>query len=281
MIEPVLKDEALLADVRRHRGRNAAARLWWLGQSGFLLQWQDRHLLLDPYLSDSLTRKYADTNKPHVRMTARCVDPARLDFIDVVTSSHNHTDHFDPDTLGPLLAANPAMAIVLPAANRELGAQRLGIAADRLTPLDAGERVELAGFEIAAVPAAHEGLDRDPQGRYCYLGYVIRCGPYTLYHSGDTVAYDGMLDWLAQWRIDVALLPINGRDPRRGVPGNLDGSEAVTLARQAGIGCVVPCHYEMFQFNTLSPEAFVEAARCAGQPYALLRCGQGMDLQGR
>ena len=28
-----------------------------------------RHLLLDPYLSDSLTKKYAATDKPHVRMT--------------------------------------------------------------------------------------------------------------------------------------------------------------------------------------------------------------------
>ncbi len=48
-------------------------RLWWLGQSGFLVQWQGRHLLLDPYLSESLTKKYAATDKPHVRMTRRVV----------------------------------------------------------------------------------------------------------------------------------------------------------------------------------------------------------------
>jgi L-ascorbate metabolism protein UlaG (beta-lactamase superfamily) len=30
--------------------------LWWLGLSGFLIQWQGHHLLLDPYLSDSLTK---------------------------------------------------------------------------------------------------------------------------------------------------------------------------------------------------------------------------------
>ena len=55
-----------------------------------------------PYLSDSLTAKYAGTDKPHVRMTERAIDPARLDFIDVVTSSHNHTDHLDHETLWPL-----------------------------------------------------------------------------------------------------------------------------------------------------------------------------------
>ena len=107
MIEPWLKDDAFLADVRAAREHPNPLHLWWLGQSGFLVQWQGRHLLLDPYLSDSLTHKYAATDKPHVRMTERVIAPERLDFIDVVTSSHNHTDHLDKETLVPLLAKNP------------------------------------------------------------------------------------------------------------------------------------------------------------------------------
>ena len=87
MITPVLKDEAILADVAEARRDWQDLHLWWLGQSGFLVQWQNRHLLLDPYLSDSLTKKYAHTDKPHVRMTERVVAPERLDFIDVVASS--------------------------------------------------------------------------------------------------------------------------------------------------------------------------------------------------
>ncbi len=77
----------------------AGFRLWWLGQSGFLLQWQGIHVLLDPYLSDSLTKKYSQTDKPHVRMTELVIDPARLSFVDIVTSTHNHTDHLDAETL--------------------------------------------------------------------------------------------------------------------------------------------------------------------------------------
>ena len=41
----------------------------WLGQGGFELSDGEASILLDPYLSDSLTRKYAQTDKPHVRMT--------------------------------------------------------------------------------------------------------------------------------------------------------------------------------------------------------------------
>ena len=87
MIKPVLQDDEFLADVTQARNDTEELHLWWLGQSGFLVQWQNHHLLLDPYLSDSLTHKYAGTDKPHVRMTELVIAPERLDFIDVVTSS--------------------------------------------------------------------------------------------------------------------------------------------------------------------------------------------------
>src|SRR6476659_6173795 len=107
MIKPILQDDTFLRDVSAVRGEARNLTLWWLGQSGFLVHWAGRFLLLDPYLSDSLTLKYAKTDKPHVRMTERVVAPERLDFIEVATSSHNHTDHLDAETLKPLLAKNP------------------------------------------------------------------------------------------------------------------------------------------------------------------------------
>src|SRR6266404_2463489 len=138
MIKPALANDAFLADVKAARDDFGHFHLWWLGQSGFLLQWQGKHLLFDPYLSDSLTKKYAATDKPHLRMTERVVAPERLDFIDVATSSHIHTDHCDPETLGPLLKANPKMELVIPEANRELVVNRLGLAAEIPYGLDAG-----------------------------------------------------------------------------------------------------------------------------------------------
>ena len=258
MITPLLSDAAFVADVGKARADRAHVHLWWLGQSGFLVQWQSRHLLLDPYLSDSLTKKYANTDKPHVRMTERVVSPQRLNFIDVVTSSHNHTDHLDADTLGPLLVANPRLELLVPEANREFVSKRLGMPLDAPKGLAAGQSITLAGFEIHAVPAAHETLEMDTQGRHLYLGYVVRCGPWTIYHSGDTVPYDGMVELLRPWKVDVALLPINGRAPERGVAGNLWGREAAWLAKEIGARCVVPCHYEMFEFNTATPDEFVE-----------------------
>jgi len=281
MIKPVLQDDAFLADVAQARTEPDRLHLWWLGQSGFLVQWQGRRLLLDPYLSDSLTRKYAGTDQPHVRMTERVIAPERLNFIDVVTSSHPHTDHLDPDTLGPLLRVNPRLALVIPEANRDLVIHRLNVAMGFPSGLDAGQSVTLGGFTLHAVPAAHNELERDAQGRCKFLGYVVQAGPWTVYHSGDTLRYEGMVDWLRRWAIDVALLPINGNQPERRVAGNLDGPQAAALAQDLGARLVIPCHYEMFEFNTASPEEFVATAQRLGQPYRLLRGGERWSSEER
>lgn len=275
LIEPALKDDALLADIRAAARDDGHFRLWWLGQSGFLVQWRGRHLLLDPYLSDSLTVKYANTDKPHVRMTARAIDPARLDFIDVVTSSHNHTDHLDADTLVPLLRANPRMTVVVPEVNRQFVADRLSVPPARLRGIRIGEpatdpitdSTTDPIFQLEAVPAAHEALEDQ------FVGYIVRLGPWTIYHSGDTLLYDGHADRLRPYGVDVALLPINGRAPERRVSGNMNADEAAQLAQAIGARTVIPCHYEMFTFNTADPADLASACARLGQRCDVLRCG--------
>ncbi len=274
MIEPILKGETFLADVRAAREFLDQLHLWWLGQSGFLVQWNGNHLLLDPYLSDSLTEKYSGTDKPHVRMTERVIAPEQLDFIDVVTSSHHHTDHLDAQTLVPLLKANADLRLIIPEANRQFVADRLHIPAALPIGLNASESVEAGGFAFHAVPSAHELIETDDQGRHKFLGYVVEAGPWEIYHSGDTVLFPGIHEILRRWKIDVALLPINGRAPERRVAGNLNGREAATLAHEIGAKLVIPCHYEMFEFNTASPDEFVATADKLGQPYKVLRAGE-------
>jgi L-ascorbate metabolism protein UlaG (beta-lactamase superfamily) len=274
VIRPLLSHDALLADIRASDRRDGGFRLWWLGQSGFLLQWQGIHVLLDPYLSDSLTKKYRQTDKPHVRMTELVIDPARLSFVDIVTSTHNHTDHLDAETISPILAASPQVKLVIAEANRGFVADRLQIDARAAVGLDDGTSIEIAGIRFSGVASAHESLERDELGRAKYLGYVLQFGGWTIYHSGDTVRYEGMSDQLLPFKIDVALLPVNGRSPERRVPGNLFGREAAQLAWDIEAKLAIPCHFEMFEFNTASPDEFVHQCRKLGQPFKVLRCGE-------
>ena len=279
MIHPFQSPDALLADIHASDRRDEGFRLWWLGQSGFLLQWQGIHVLLDPYLSDSLTRKYSQTDKPHVRMTELVIDPFRLSFVNIITSTHNHTDHLDAETLCPILATKPSVKLVIAEANRDFVADRLKIDPGAAIGLDDGISAETSGIKFSGVASAHETVERDEHGRARFLGYVLEFGRWTLYHSGDTVRYEGMAEKLRRFKIDVALLPINGRAPERRVPGNLTGNEAAQLARDIDAKLAIPCHFDMFEFNTAAPDEFTHQCQKLGQPFKVLRCGEPMAMQ--
>ena len=273
MIPARIKDEDLLKEVDRYAGDKDNFHLWWLGQSGYLLTFHGERVLLDPYLSDSLTVKYASTNKPHVRMSERVIDPSLLKNIAVVTSSHNHTDHLDGETLIPVLKNNPGIRFIIPEANRKFVCDRVNCEESFPVGLNDGEFVNVGSFTFYGVPASHNELERDEAGRCKFMGFVLKFGKFTVYHSGDTLLYEGMEGLLKGFDINVALLPINGNDPARGVAGNMNAGEAVQLAKAAGIGLVIPCHYDMFTFNTADPAEFVSIAEKEGQPYAVLPQG--------
>ena len=273
-----LKDEEFLTDVRAADAAPGILHVWWLGQSGFLVQHEGRFLLIDPYLSDFLTRKYAETDRPHIRIAERVVDPAYLGFVSVIICSHSHTDHMDPETIGAILAANPEVQIVIPEATRELAAERLGIERSRPIGMNDGVQRGVSGFAIHGVASAHDVRETDEAGNHLYLGYVLEAGGWRLYHSGDTRPYDGLAERLASFDLDLGLLPINGWSAKRRVKGNLDVDESVDLGLAAGMRLVVPHHFDMFEFNTGDPEAFRAAARQRDLPVKILRLGERLTL---
>ncbi len=278
MIAAFQKNEALLADIAAASLDEDTLHVWWLGQSGFLVQWAGERLLFDPYLSDALTKKYAATDKPHVRMTERCIDPAKLTGITRVTASHVHTDHLDGETLVLLAQVNPGFRLYLPhpiihEAKKRLGDQNVvycGIG-------DHDVHVE-GNWELRGVIAKHNEVLRDEHDNCHYTGFLVKCGPFTIYHSGDTLWHDDIVKTLREQRCDLLLLPINGNRPERRVAGNLNGTEAAALAKAGGARIVVPCHYDMFQFNTATPDEFVMACERLDQPFQVMRCGEKLEL---
>ena len=142
-----------------------------------------------------------------------------------------------------------------------------------------GETVDIKGISINAVLAAHEEIDRDQAGRSKYLGYIFQLGPWSLYHSGDTLWYQGMVDQIRPFKIDVAMLPINGRDPKRKVAGNLGCVEAARLGIAIQANLVIPCHYDMFTFNTADPKDFKQEAKEMGQSVRILAPGERLSLK--
>lgn len=129
----------------------------------------------------------------------------------------------------------------------------------------AGERP----VSVLAVPALHALTTSDQYTDSRFLGYVLETPQANVYHAGDTIPTDTLIAALRDIRVDVCLLPINGRDwfrERDGVVGNMDAGEAVALTVELGARLLVPTHWDGFAGNTVDPETVVAEARRADAP---------------
>lgn len=269
----------LVREIDLTRVARGSVALWWLGQSGFAIKGGNLTLFLDPYLSTRLERLTANfPDKKHVRLCGIPVPPEAITNADYVFCSHDHGDHLDPETVTPIAAASPGARFVVPRAAR-CTLLNLGIAAGRVVPVNGDEVLDLDGIKIIGIPGKHNEFDWTEEHGYPYLGFIIQVNGLCIYHAGDTVMYDGLLQRLAPYRVDLAILPINGGDPdrvARGFKSNLNYKEAADLVVAMGAKLIVPAHYGMFGVNDEKVERFVDymAAVHPGQSYRVPTLGE-------
>ena len=233
--------------------------LTWIGQAGFLLRTPATRLALDPFLSGHPERRFPAP-----------VGVADLAGTELVLATHEHLDHLDAPALVDLLERDRRVRVVVPAPALPVAAGA-GLPGDRLVGAVPGSPLVAGDVTVHPVPALHgvhvadaysHGLPGDG-GQVRYLGYVLETPDGRLYHAGDTLRWPGQAELLAGLGVEVALLPINGRDAERearDVVGNLDGAEALALARDAGVGTVVPMHYDLMAGNLGDVDAFARLA---------------------
>src|SRR5512143_877186 len=100
------------AVTQRDNGAAPEVRFWWLGQAGFAFRHDNRLLLIDPYLSDSLAEKYRDGEFKHLRLMPVPVQPSEITGCDWYLCTHAHTDHMDPQTIRGVQQAGSPLFVV-------------------------------------------------------------------------------------------------------------------------------------------------------------------------
>lgn len=234
--------------------------VWYLGQEGILLKSEENFLAVDPYLSDYVDRNCCDYVKWE-RLYAPPVKAEQLHFLNAVLCTHTHYDHADPDTLPVIAKSNPSAKFVVPAPAVETLAG-YGIEKTRIISAVAGQTITIENFEIIPVPSAHETLQTDIHGNYEALGYIVRTNGKTIFHAGDMCMYDGLIETVKPYGVDMAFLPINGRDyfrNRNDIIGNFNCEEAVLLAKEIGAEILVPLHHDLYAVNRVKTGHFVDA----------------------
>ncbi|MFX0072647.1 MAG: MBL fold metallo-hydrolase, partial [Candidatus Hermodarchaeota archaeon] len=162
-----------------------------------------------------------------------------------------------PETLTILSNNNPHCKIIVPLAEIEEAANR-GAKKDQIIPINADQIINLdKNLKIVGVAAAHETIKMNEKGEHHFLGYIFCLGNIRIYHSGDCIPYKGLSKKLKSYKIDLALLPINGRDEYRlknGIAGNFKISEVLKICKQAKIDHLIVHHFGMFAYNTVTEE---------------------------
>lgn len=258
MLQPVKSGTALIREI--DQTITATPALWWLGHGGFIVRFANITFYIDPCFSDL-------PQKP--RLVASPLSGDLVRHADMILSTHAHPGHLDVAALIPMLEASPRAKLVVPRRAAEAAHDR-GIPYARTSPTDSGLRIEyfkenLYG-RIYAVPSAHPQLDWTPDGGYPYLGYLIRFGRWTIYHAGDCAMYGDLAARLRPFNVNVALLPIGGK--------NFSVSEAAQLAADIGASWVVPMHYATFDRDLESDFVSHMQGYRPEQRFHVFKCGE-------
>jgi L-ascorbate metabolism protein UlaG (beta-lactamase superfamily) len=245
------RGQQLIDDINDCHPASGEAAIWWLGQHSFVVKLGDTVCYIDPFLSDLPDRQVPPLLKPSEVTNAT-----------IVLGTHDHADHIDRGALPAILAASPGARLIIPQLLKDRVTGDLKLEQSRVLGIDVEVPLDIAGLIVAAVPAAHEFLDRDEKsGLYPYLGFIITGNDFCFYHAGDTCIYEGIHARLRRWKIDLAMLPINGRDAKRfkiGWIGNMTYQEAADLAGSMGFATTIPTHFEMFEINSVDPQLFID-----------------------
>jgi L-ascorbate metabolism protein UlaG (beta-lactamase superfamily) len=202
-------------------------RITWLGHATVLLEVGGARLLTDPVLRDRVA---------HLRRHAVSPPPDVAEAIDAVLVSHLHRDHLDVPSLKRL----PRDVTVL--APRGAGAllRRLGFT--RTTEIETGERADVGGATVLAVPAVHDGRRHPLAPPAEAIGFVV-AGEHRVYFAGDTDLFDGMHELAGT--LDAALLPVWGWGPSLGA-GHMDPLAAARATARLRPRIAVPIHWGTF-----------------------------------
>ena len=218
-------------------------KITWLGQAGLLIETIETKLLVDPYLSDCVGRKFSNMKRRY---------PPDSSFLylkpDIILLTHNHIDHTDPETLPyylqepvELLASENSWHTV-----REMDGKHHAILFNRHSEWSSRD------MHFIAVYAEHSDAHA--------IGAVIETEGKRLYITGDTL-YNRRIfdDILPLGKIDLLFLPVNG------MGNNMNLTDAARFCERIRPDSAIPVHYGMY--DDIDPCNFTYPSKIILEPY--------------
>lgn len=218
-------------------------KVTYLGQAGLLFEKRGFKIMIDPYLSDSV-EKINSKNFRRVPVDERffSIRP------DVMIFTHNHLDHYDPETVSRFITEDSGITVLAPKSVwdsvRKFGGNNNYILFNRHTEWTENE------IKFTAVKAEHSDITP--------IGVIIDDGERKYYVTGDTLYNEEIFGDIPS-DIYALFLPVNG------VGNNMNMSDAVRFANRINAEKTVPIHIGMF--DELTANSFKSESKVIAQAY--------------
>lgn len=222
-------------------------KVTFLGQAGLLFETEKQTIMIDPYLSDSV-RAINPKNYRRVPVDEKFFDVRP----DVMIFTHNHLDHYDPETVKQFITPDTKMTVLAPASVwnevRKIGGNNNYVLFNRHTSWTEN------GVRFTAVKAEHSDESA--------IGVLIRVGAKdgmkTYYITGDTLYNEDIFEDIPK-NIDAVFLPVNG------VGNNMNMVDAKHFCERIGAKVAVPIHCGLF--DEIDMNAFGYESKVVPQIY--------------
>ena len=141
---------------------------------------------------------------------------------DLILISHDHFDHCSPEDVDKIRKEDTVIITEKNSAGKLKGDVRI---------LKPGEKTEVEGVKIEAVPAYNTDKDFHPR-KNGWLGFIVDMDGVRLYHAGDT----DFIPEMKRLSVDIALLPVSGTYV-------MTAEQAVAAAQAIRPKIAIPMHY--------------------------------------
>lgn len=223
----------------------------YFGQSCFLVEFGDKRLMFDPFISSNPKAVDIDLTSIHC---------------DYILLSHGHQDHVaDAETL-----AKQCDAKII--SNYEI-VSWYGAKGIEGHPLNHGGKWTFDFGTVKYVNAVHSSLLPDGSNGGNPGGFVIWNETHSVYFAGDTgLTMDMKLIPLTCPKLDLAILPI-GDNFTMGVDDAVHASDFVECDKVLG------CHYDTFGYIEIDKIEAVDKFRAKGKELILMNIGDTKEFK--
>lgn len=199
-------------------------KVTWIGQGGLLFEHNEHKIMLDPYLPNSVEK----INQNNFRRAYINEDLFGLD-LDIMIFTHNHLDHYDPETVEKFITPNSNLEVLCPESVwkdvKKFGGNNNYIMFNRHTVWSK------FGLKFTAVKAEHSDCSA--------IGVIIDDGEKKYYVTGDTLYNTEIFDDIPN-DVYALFMPVNG------VGNNMNIEDAKNFALRVNARHTIPMHFGMF-----------------------------------